>query len=127
MKQAKTVALILFVLVIAGGIAEQVYVNKTFSDFQGYISYFEEGLNGENLSSEKFEAEKFEAWWERQLDVIESLAHSRDIKTATQEIARLRAYITVGNAEEARVSLIALEAMGNDLKELLTFSLKHVI
>lgn len=45
MKQAKIVALILFIILIAAGVAEQYYIKRIFIRFDGYTAALERALN----------------------------------------------------------------------------------
>ncbi|MDR1906380.1 MAG: DUF4363 family protein [Clostridiales bacterium] len=127
MKQAKIVASVIFIIIITGGIIEQLYIKKTFSDFEGYTDYFETAMNANDFYSAKSKMDEFATFWDKKSSVLESLAHTRDIKTVTLEISHLNAYITVQNKSEAMVSLITLKSMSDNLEKLLLFRIEHII
>ena len=127
MKPAKIVAVSLFLLIVALGIAEQIYVHKIFDDFSKRAAILETDIEARNFSSAATYAEELEEWWEKKASLLESLAHNRDIKSICQEAARLHGYIQAENYTESKVSLAALKCIGDTLSKLLTFRLEHII
>ncbi|MDR2091155.1 MAG: DUF4363 family protein [Clostridiales bacterium] len=139
MKQAKIVALILFTVLIAGGIAEQFYIKRTFAAAAEYTAYLDRTINAETIGSPRREIDgadiasaierlnDFEKWWDERSKIIESLAHNRDIKNVAQEISRLIGLLEIQNAAEAQISLVTLKATLKNLEQMLSFKLEHII
>ncbi|MDR3263911.1 MAG: DUF4363 family protein [Clostridiales bacterium] len=127
MRPAKITALILFILIISLGICEQIYIGNTFKKFDGYTDFFEKSIEANDFVAAENKMTEFTQWWEKRSAVLESLAHNRDIKTVTQEIAQLKAYIIIRNAPDAAVSVITLKSMTESLRRLLSFRFEHIV
>jgi hypothetical protein len=138
-KQAKIVALILFIILIAAGVAEQFYIKRIFITFGEYTAALERTVNASDLDGEPRKISEndlksaiktlneFDEWWRKESKLIESLSHNRDIKNAAQEISKLEGLLEIQNVSEAQISLVALKSTAKNLEQALTFRFEHII
>jgi len=66
MKYKLTIAIIVTVILIAGGIAETIFVNSTFDEFEQRLT--------DIMSEEEFSYEKIKdtgEWWNNRVDILE--------------------------------------------------------
>jgi hypothetical protein len=127
MKQAKIVALVLLLLIVGGGIAEQLYIKKVFLTLNGYTQALERDIDESNFAAARARLPEFEAWWKKNSSVLESLSNNRDLKALSVEISRLDAYLTEQNSNDARAAVAAIRSTGENIKNLLSFKIEHII
>ena len=118
---------VIFVLIVAAGIAEQVYIDRTFDKLEDYADDLAVLLQAERYSEALELTEKLSAWWEKERDKLEFLCSNVDIKEIYREIGELQGSQYAEMYDDSITRANVLKYMAQNSKNLLAFKLKNIL
>ena len=118
---------VIFVLIVAAGIAEQVYVDRTFDKLEDYADDLAVLLQAERYTEALELTEKLSTWWEKERDKLEFLCSNVDIKEIYREIGELQGSQYAEMYDDSITRANVLKYMAQNSKNLLAFKLKNIL
>ncbi len=118
---------VIFVLIVAAGIAEQLYIDRTFDKLEDYADDLAVLLQAERYVEALELTEKLSTWWGKERDKLEFLCSNVDIKEIYREIGELQGSQYAEMYDDSITRANVLKYMAQNSKNLLAFKLKNIL
>ncbi len=118
-------AIIFLVMIIGFGIWEQVFIDDVFKEFKASLTAIETNIDDTSFALD--ETEKLIKWWEVKRETFEAVANHDEIKDIKIKLAEIKAYLTVGDKNMARVYTLSLIATCENVPHLLALHYEHIL
>lgn len=119
-------AIVILVIIVTGGILEDVYIHKTFSALNAKLVALENAIKDESEDCLAISCEIFE-WWEKKRTYMELFAFSPDVRAFSVALAETQGSIECGDYQNALSKCHSLIVMADNIKRLLDFNAEDVI
>ena len=120
------VAIIVLVLILVGGILENVYVTKTFGELHDKLTSLEQAVLSEDESALE-QLKDISAWWEKRRMYIELFAYSPDVRAFSVAMGEAEGSLECGDYQNATSKCRSLIIMADNIKRLLDFNAEDII
>lgn len=117
---------IVMTLIIACGIAEQFFINKTLVELEEQTEEIMNLLLEGNYTQALENTQKTKDWWYKKRDILEFLCPNNDIKEIAREIGTLEGTQLALMYEDAITSSNVLQEMAKNSRNLLAYKIKNV-
>lgn len=118
--------IISIIIILAFGISEQIYMNKTLDTLESKSLEIQTLLKEDNpKAKEKVVELKF--WWYEKRDILEFLYPNTDIKDIAREIGELEGSILNDAEDDPLIRCNVLQEMAKNSKNLLSFKWKNIL
>lgn len=117
-------AFALLAIIISLGIVEQVYIKKTFDEFN--IILIDLGEDIENNEVAKEECTKLITWWNKKRDILECICSHNDTREIMLLLGELEGYIHAEMTEDALSAIVRLMEVAQYTGHILSYSPEHI-
>ena len=115
-------AIVIIIVMLAAGIAEQVYLQRLFSDLHRQTEAISLSVASDDLPLALEQTSSLQAWWEERKHFLEAVVSHNETKEVTLRIAELRGYIAISDRKSAYATAAILLETSTNLPHLLGFS-----
>ena len=115
-------AIVIIIVMLASGIAEQVYLHHLFSDLHTKAEAISLSVAEDDLARALEETSSLQTWWEARKHFLEAIVSHNETKEVTLRIAELRGYIAISDRKSAYATAAILLETSTNLPHLLGFS-----
>ncbi|MGN0771330.1 MAG: DUF4363 family protein [Christensenellales bacterium] len=118
---------VIFALIVAGGITEQIYIDKTFDKLENYADKIYFLLQEERYTEALTLTADLSDWWAKERDKLEFLCSNVDIKEIYREIGELQGSQYAEMYDDSITRANVLKYMAKNSKNLLAFKIKNIL
>lgn len=122
MKYKLTIVILACALLIGGSIAETVYIEKTFDNFEGKIEVL---LNRETYTIE--EIEDLSAWWAKKAEVLEIFISVLQLNEITVTIGELEGAVRKEDYDSASALVDRIYEYSVRIKDMYRVKLNNIL
>ena len=117
-------AIILLMLILAAGIAEQIYLNNLFDELEGRIDGIITAMeDGQEVSGQ---TKELSDWWGKKHRLIEALVNHGEIKEITLLVAEIQGYSEADMTPDLHACVVRLLITAKHVRHLLEYRPEHI-
>ena len=120
-------AIILLAVILAAGIAECIFVEKTFDSLDAGLDTIKGHLLNEQPQQALDETNKLVDWWEGKKNKMELFTFSPDIRLLSVSLGETKGSLEIGDINNAMSKIESIYNISHNLREILNFNLRDVI
>jgi len=120
-------AIVIIIVMLAAGIAEQVYLHRLFDDLNKKTEDIALSVAEERMDVALAQTAELQRWWECRKHSLEAIVSHNETKEVTLRIAELRGYIAIDDRKSAYATASILLETSTNLPHLLGFSWDTVL
>ncbi len=120
------VAVIVLILIVTGGILENIYVTKTFGELEDKLKSLEQAVLAEDETSLE-QLRDISDWWEKRRMYIELFAYSPDVRAFSVAMGEAEGSLECGDYQNATSKCRSLIIMADNIRRLLDFNAEDII
>lgn len=120
------VAVIVLILIVTGGILENIYVTKTFGELEDKLKSLEQAVLAEDETSLE-QLRDISDWWEKRRMYIELFAYSPDVRAFSVAMGEAEGSLECGDHQNATSKCRSLIIMADNIRRLLDFNAEDII
>lgn len=117
--------IISIIIILAFGISEQIYMNKTLATLESKTLEIQTLLKEDNPKA-KEKVVELKYWWYEKRDILEFLYPNTDIKDIAREIGELEGSILNDAEDDPLIRCNVLQEMAKNSINLLSFKWKNI-
>jgi hypothetical protein len=121
------IAVIVLAAILAAGIVESHYVNKTFDSLNVRLHEIDGALSDGDTARALTLSERTFDWWEEQRTWIEIIAFSSDIRAFSVGLGEQIGSLKADDLKNARSKCQSLLSMSDNMRQVLDFNLQDVL
>ena len=117
------IAIVLFILLITGGILEEVYVSKLFTDFGDKLDEVSNAQGG------KYDLDKMQEvydWWVKKTNTMHMFLPHNPLNDITLALGEMKGAVQSGDVESATAQHNRIHAIIDTLEETFSFSASNI-
>ena len=118
--------IISIIIILAFGISEQIYMNKTLDTLESKTLEIQTLLKEDNPKA-KEKVVELKYWWYEKRDILEFLYPNTDIKDIAREIGELEGSILNDAEDDPLIRCNVLQEMAKNSINLLSFKWKNIL
>lgn len=118
--------IISIIIILAFGISEQIYMNKTLATLESKTLEIQTLLKEDNPKA-KEKVVELKYWWYEKRDILEFLYPNTDIKDIAREIGELEGSILNDAEDDPLIRCNVLQEMAKNSINLLSFKWKNIL
>ncbi len=115
-------AIVIIVVMLAAGIAEQIYLHHLFAELNRQTQAISLSVGADDLPRALEQTADLQRWWEKRKHFLEAIVSHNETKEVTLRIAELRGYIAIDDRKSAYATAAILMETSTNLPHLLGFS-----
>lgn len=127
MKGKVWLAVIILVLIIGAGVAEQLYVVGTFDSALEKCNEINSCISRQDYETAHEKTHQLADWWSKQRDILEFICPNNDVKGIWNAIGDLDGSLQANMQEDSLQRCISLAYTLENSKNLLAFKWKNVL
>ena len=115
-------AIVILVLIVAVGVAEQVWLHSLFEDLNDQSRAILQSLAAGDRDGALDQTNDLRDWWEKRKHLLEAVVSHNETKEVTMRIAELQGYIVIDDIKSSYATAAILHEMATNVPHLLGFS-----
>lgn len=119
-------AFILLAIIVTGGILENAYITRTFSELDDMLHHLEQSILDEDNGALE-EVRDIANWWEKRRTYIELFAYSPDVRAFSVALGETDGSLECEDYQNALSKCRSLIIMADNIKQLLDFNARDII
>ena len=119
-------AVLILILIIVGGVLENVYITRTFQALDQKLKCLESSIKSESKTALDDIAE-INDWWAKKREYIELFAYSPDVRAFSVALAETQGSLECGDFDNALSKCHSLIVMADGIRRMLDFNAADVI
>lgn len=119
-------AVLILILIIVGGVLENVYITRTFQALDQKLKCLESSIKSESKTTLDDIAE-INDWWAKKREYIELFAYSPDVRAFSVALAETQGSLECGDFDNALSKCHSLIVMADGIRRVLDFNAADVI
>lgn len=120
-------AIIVIVLILSLGIAEQVFIHNTFNDLVEQVNVIQYEISGENYGEATRLTSELLEWWKKKRDILELTSPHNEVKDHINLIAQLKGQLESEMYEDAFATSIIVKEDAINKLNILSYKAKNVL
>lgn len=120
------VAIVILAAILAGGIAESVHIDRTFSELEDKLYALEASIKDPEDDALD-EAKELTKWWEDKRKRIELFSWSPDMRAFSVALAETEGSLECGDDMNALSKCQSLLVMARNIKSILDFNAEDIV
>lgn len=125
MKIKLALVIILFLIVIIGGVFQIIIINRTMDYISGELEILDKEVSENIYDIEK--VNNLTAYWQKKLPLIETLIPNTEIDQVAMLLAELLGAIENEDRKESNIRIEVLQTKVKSIKHLLGFRFEHIV
>jgi hypothetical protein len=121
------VALILLAIILAAGIGECIFIERSFDELDGRLDVIKNFLILNQAERALDEVSKLADWWEDKKNKMELFTFSPDIRLLSVSIGETKGSLEIGDKNNAMSKIESIYNISHNLREILNFNLRDII
>ncbi len=114
-------------VILACGITEQVFVQKTLTELESRADAIYESLQAKEYSDALADTQEMQTWWYGKRDWLEFLCPNNDIKEIVREMSELEGSQLASMYDDSVTRANVLKHMARNSRNLLAYKWKNVL
>ncbi len=119
------IAIIIFVIILATGIVETIYVDKVFNEFDQQLLATENMIINENPASIN-KVRDVIAWWEKKRRIVEFFCYCTDIRALSVALAEVEGSLIQDDFMNAMSKWQSIETLSTNIHDLIDFNFEDI-
>lgn len=121
------VAVVAVILIVALGITEQVFMQRSFDDLAAMCDDIQDMLIQKDYAEARKAVQQMKEWWAGKRDILEFTCPNNDVKDIYKEIGELEGTVYAEMYDDSITRSNVIKSMAENSKNLLAYRIKNIL